>query len=226
MKRYIFLAISILILSACNTRPSQSYKSENIDWTFIRIENARETDKPRILIAGDSIAEGYYPYVKTSLADLFYFGKYTTSKFVGDPDFLKELEIILSRHSFDIIHLNVGLHGLEYSIAEYSDGIEALLVLLGKSAPDATIIWCQSTPIRLEENLEQFDKNNLVVKERNKITGIIMESNSIMINDLYAVVLSHPEYYRDDGLHFNDKGKQAQSEQVISILLETYQAPK
>ncbi|MEJ2448735.1 MAG: hypothetical protein P8Y37_12460, partial [Anaerolineales bacterium] len=73
----------------------QDVKLEQNDWTTIWIENANQSSLPRILLVGDSITEGYYTKIKKRIEVNYYLGRYTTSKFVANPDFISELSILL-----------------------------------------------------------------------------------------------------------------------------------
>jgi len=80
---FFLLLVLILICSSCNLFPAESsqdinplgqvnqteqpdqteVKLEKNDWSNIWIENANQSEKPRILFVGDSITEGYYPFI-------------------------------------------------------------------------------------------------------------------------------------------------------------------
>jgi hypothetical protein len=228
----IFALFLILICSSCNLMPAESsqtvtplgqvnqpeVKLEKNDWSNIWIENANQSEKPRILFVGDSITEGYYPFIEVYLSQDFSLGYYVTSKFLGNPDYQTELTTILDRYDFEIIHINNGLHGWDYSIQEYQKGLEDVKKILDDHAPNALIIWCMTTPIRVEENLEYLDKLNQDVILRNQAALEILGKNGVIINDLYQEMLKHPEYYRD-GYHFNSAGKGFQAKVVGEFIL-------
>jgi len=197
-------------------------KLEKNDWSNVWIEDANTDDKPRFLFVGDSITEGYYSRVKERLVDHYSLGRYTTSKFINNPDYRSELEIVLQRYKFEVILLNNGLHGWGYEEADYQEGLELLIQLLNQFSPEATIIWCQTTPIRQEENTEYLDILNQRVIARNQLANKIMNENNYPIIDLYQEMIGFPEYYRIDGFHFTDKGRTAQAEFISSFTLENY----
>ncbi len=228
----ILLIIPIILCSSCSetqaTQTVRAYRGEvNItevklernDWSKIWIENANQTEKPRILFVGDSITDGYYNLVKESLSDEYYLAYYVTSKFINNPDFQTELTTILKRYNFEIIQVNNGLHGWDYSINEYQNGLKSLDGLLNEHAPESLFIWCLTTPVRNEENLDYLGKLNQEVTLRNQAALEIFGKNDILINDLYQGMLEHPEYYREDGFHFNNEGKEAQAELIVSFIL-------
>ena len=124
----------------------------------------------------------------------------------------------MDRYDFEIIHINNGLHGWDYSIEEYRKGLEDVKRILDDHAPNALIIWCMTTPIRVKENLEYLDILNQDVILRNQAALEILGENGVIINDLYQEMLKHPEYYRDK-YHFNSAGKEFQAKVVGEFIL-------
>ena len=220
MIRICTLAIVvILIFPATHLRSAQQAKHERIEWSDVWIVNANKDDQPRVLLVGDSIVKGYFSSVENHLSGIVNCARYTTSKFLGNPDYPAELSLILKRYKFDVIHINNGLHGWDYTETEYKEGLDSLITTLERHASNAKFIWCMTTPVRTKKDLSQFNnsKNDRVL-ERNRIASEIMNHNNIPINNLYEEVKDHPEYYAKDGVHFNNEGKAMQSEKVAEII--------
>jgi len=78
---------------------------ESIEWCDIWISHANETNLPRVLLIGDSIARDYYPEVEKRLAGKAFVGRLATSRFVADPVLLKEIESVLDGAKFDVIQI-------------------------------------------------------------------------------------------------------------------------
>jgi len=182
------------------------------------VVNADRDNLPRVLLVGDSIVKGYYDVVERSLEGKANLARYATSKFMGNPDFLAELEILLRGYEFDAIHINNGLHGWGYTEEQYRESFAGLLDCLSKYANDATVIWSTSTPIRQSEDLSQLDEKNARVVERNRISVEVMAEHAIPLDDLYGLVVDHPEYFSQDGVHFNEQGRNAQGQQVAAMV--------
>src|SRR5258705_12132300 len=102
------ILVCITSLTAQNTKTTVR---ESIEWLDVWMPNTNDTTLPRILLIGNSITRGYYPEVQNVLAGKAYMARLTTSKSIGDPALLKEIELIMSYYKFDIVHFNNGLHG-------------------------------------------------------------------------------------------------------------------
>jgi hypothetical protein len=222
MRGVLFSAIGIVsIFVVTPVYPGQEAKQDDIEWSNIWIFNANKSDRPHILLVGDSIVEGYFPLVQARLSSKANCSRYTTGKFLGDPDYLRELSGILKRYKFDVIHINNGLHGMNYTDKEYKEGLYVLLRTLKRYNPKAKLIWGMTTPIRTTENLSQFKSEaNSRVVSRDLIATEIMSHNKIPIDDLYGVVKDHPEYYEKDGVHFIFRGRLVLANKVAEVIEE------
>jgi lysophospholipase L1-like esterase len=179
---------------------------ERIEWSDVWVVNADRDDLPRVLLVGDSIVKGYYDSAEKALAGKANLARYATSKFMGHLDYLRELEILLRGYTFDVIHINNGLHGWGYTEEQYRESFPELLECIEKYAPS------------------QLDDKNDRVIARNRISVEVMVEHEIPIDDLYALVADHPEYFSQDGVHFNDEGRAAQGKQVAEMIAEALAA--
>jgi hypothetical protein len=220
MKREFILAIGMVSILTCTpVCLAQQVKLEPVEWSDIWIADTSNLDRPRILLVGDSISKGYYDRVEMRLSGRANCARYATSRFLGNPDYLAELILILKRYKFEVIHINNGLHGWDHSEKEYKEGLHALLATIKHYAPKAKLIWCMTTPLRTAENLAQLSsKGNNRVIERNRIAAEIMDRNKVQINNLYEAMKDHPEYYLKDGIHFNPKGMIVQGDRVAELI--------
>ena len=191
---------------------------EPIEWTDIWVAQADKTDLPRVLLVGDSITRGYYDAVDKALQGKANCARYCTSKYLGHADFLKELTILLEAYTPDVIHINSGLHGWGYSEEQYAAAFGPLFEVLEKHAPKAKILWASSTPVRNGSKLAEFDDLTKRVRERNRIAAEAMGKHGIAINDLFALVEAHDDWYTKDGVHFNDAGRAALAKQVTDAV--------
>jgi len=223
MRKILGILVALLGVAGCSEiQPVKSQpKLEAIEWSDIWIEKADSCNLPRVLLVGDSITRGYYSDMAEKLAGKACCARYATSKFLGNPDYLNELGLILKRHRYDIIHINNGLHGLDYTEKQYEKSLETLICFLHEHAPQAKIIWAMTTPVRQGETLQQFHLElNPRVIERNRIAETLIKKYQIPVDDLYSLVKDHPEYYAKDGVHYNPSGRTVQAEQAAGIIAE------
>lgn len=218
MKHLTQSLLCLLVLS-CATVIADEAIHERIEWSDVWIVNANADDKPRVLLVGDSIVKGYYKGVEASLGDKANCARFATSKFLSHPDYLTELGLMVDRFKFDVIHINNGLHGWGYTEEQYAAGVKALFAWLKEHAPDATIIWGQSTPVRDSEDLARFnEERNPRVIERNKIAAEAADAAGVAVNDLYTLVVDDPANFSPDGVHFSESGRAAQATQVAEVV--------
>src|SRR5438552_8385515 len=100
---------------------------EAIEWCDIWISHANETNLPRVLLIGDSIARDYYPEVEKRLAGKAFVARLATSRFLADSVLLKEIELVLDGTKFDVIHFNNGMHGWQHSDEAYRKAFPKLI---------------------------------------------------------------------------------------------------
>ena len=192
---------------------------ERIEWSDIWVEAADGTKLPRVLLIGDSITRSYYPRVKELLADRFACARFTTSRCACDPNFVKELSIILGEYEFSVIHFNNGLHGWGYDEEIYGQGLAEVFDYLAGTAEGARIIWATTTPVWLKDGQRILDVRTERVRERNRLADEIAFKRGIEIDDLFSVVIGHPEYVTEDGVHFKPEGQEILGYLAADIIL-------
>jgi lysophospholipase L1-like esterase len=198
---------------------------ERIEWADIWVTNADKDDLPRVLLVGDSITRGYFDAVEKRLAGKAYGARLATSKCVADPTFLDEVQLLLKQYRFAVIHFNNGLHGFGYTEEQYRLGLVELMATFQKHAPDAKLLWASSTPIRKRENLQEISDGTERVQARNEIAAELMKERSVPVDDLYGLVEQHPDWFSGDGVHFNEKGREVEAQQVAEAILSCLSAP-
>jgi lysophospholipase L1-like esterase len=191
---------------------------EDIEWSRAWVTGVNQTNKPRVLLIGDSITEGYGGTVEKLLTDQAYVARLATSKSLGDRAFLEEVRLVLDNAPFKVIHFNNGLHGVGYTDKEYARDFPKLIALLKAGAPGAKLIWATTTAKRTPHHVDEFDPFNERVKARNRLAREFAEADKLTVDDLFGLVEGHPEWYSDDGTHFNAAGVQAQARQVADAI--------
>lgn len=206
--KFLLLFLTVILIYSCaeQTRnPNGEKINENTEWTHTWIVNTNDAFKPKVLLIGDSHVERYYPVVARNLGDSVSCSKFTSSKSLGDPVFIKQLESVLMINEFDIIAFNNGLHGADYNIEQYAGYIPVVYELLKKNAKQS-VIWVNNTAIREKNNIEAFADRNKQIIERNSFISEFTKENNIKLIDFYSATANNLEYYSDDGIHFNSTG--------------------
>jgi hypothetical protein len=195
-------------------------RREHIEWCDIWVAGAEADRRPRLLLVGDSITRSYYDDVAKAIEGRLDGARLTTSKFVGDPGFAMELRLLLDQYEFAVIHFNNGLHGWDYSEAEYDAGLRAAFDLLAARAPRARLIWAHSTPVRKPGGGAALDPSTGRVRERNRLAAALCRERAVPVNDLFAPLIDHPEYFSADGVHLVEAGRALLGAQVAAAVLD------
>ena len=205
----------------------QHIEREYVEWTDVWLPGADRSDLPHILIIGNSITKGYTPKVEPAFEGRAYVGRISNSKCLGDPALFDELEKVAVETVYKPDDAELwydtivaGLHGAGYTEEEYDKAFPKLIKLIRKYQPKAKLIWASSTPVRCGEGMTGHTEFSNRVKVRNEIAQKhINKDGNIMVNDLWSVVVDHPEYYvGGDGTHPVEAGWEALAAQVTKVL--------
>ncbi|WP_164821509.1 SGNH/GDSL hydrolase family protein [Paenibacillus koleovorans] len=195
---------------------------EKREWCEFWWEETGPSPKKRILLIGDSITKGYYPYVKERLQNEAVVDKLATSKAVGNPSLLRELDYMLRHpigYRYDAVHFNNGLHGQHLSVEEYERGMEEVIRYVVEAGPPF-IVLALCTPVTEVKAPDRLDaKVNAMVMERNQAVRQLAAQYALSLNDLYTPMLGRSEYGAGDGYHFNEQGRQAQAELTAQAIM-------
>lgn len=192
---------------------------EDIEWVRMWSPDLSKRDLPRVLLIGDSICGNYRSGVMAALKDKAYVASVWGSACVGDPALLRQLEMMLERVAFDVIHVNNGLHGFGISDEEYASFLPDYIARIRALNPNARIVWARSTPTH-DMKTGKPTKGNARVIRRNELADAVMKRIGVTeIDDLYAVASGHPELHSKDGVHFNEDGCKALAASVVASIL-------
>ncbi|MDD5706869.1 MAG: SGNH/GDSL hydrolase family protein [Kiritimatiellae bacterium] len=193
---------------------------EHIEWRDIWVTGADDDGTPRALFVGDSITRSYFTHVEEQLKGSFLCARMTTSACVADQAMGRELALLLDDYRFTVIHFNNGLHGWGYDETSYANGLSRMLDSIAGRSPWSTLIWANSTPVRRKGCLSTFAPETERVRERNRLACGIAATRKMPINDLFGCVADHPEYFAEDGVHFNAGGQSVLGTQVARMILK------
>ena len=205
---------------------------------------ADNPSRPRVLLLGDSIRMGYTPYVQADLADdadvyiLEDNCRSTANAMLGDIPGTR-LRSWLGSEEWDVIHLNFGLHDMEYpegcqfppddldlyehyvplgeNPGEYQYNLREIIDIIQAHSPNATLIWATTTAVPPGGNRNPIDP--LIY---NDAAALVMADYEIPTDDLYtlSVVLRQDPTMCMSGadVHYTALGYQNLANQVTDSI--------
>ncbi|MBW9261403.1 MAG: SGNH/GDSL hydrolase family protein [Candidatus Thiodiazotropha sp. (ex. Lucinisca nassula)] len=200
-----------------------------INHTILINNPTDDPNKPNILIIGDSISQGYTPYVRKLLeskVDVFRIPENARHTGYG----IRKLNewLSLEKH-WEVIHFNWGLWDLKYieptsnhtkgiqrhTEFEYKKNMEHLIKELKKT--NAKLIWCNTTPIP-DNTISRVKGDEL---NYNDVVLEIMKENKIIINDLHSFALQDINKIQiPNNIHFSEYGYQYLSKKVADEIVK------
>ncbi|MEI6166614.1 MAG: SGNH/GDSL hydrolase family protein [bacterium] len=171
--------------------------------------SVRASDRPliqhkpfRLLLIGDSISLGYFPFVQEALtgeAVVVSSGQCQGTRFVRE-----HFDQILATGGgdWDVIHFNAGLHDVKENrivpIKEYETNLRDIIRRL--KATKARIVWASTTPLAATPQNKDVTDYNATAKR-------VMEASGIPIDDLYTHMRPRlTGNQKPDGMHFEAAG--------------------
>ncbi len=240
MKKSILTAFTLICsfalhIQAAPEKGSTAEKKKRPDWKCTPDETL-----PNVLILGDSISIGYTLQVRKLLegqANVFRpvtpDGKRPVNC-SGTTFGLNRCGDLLTKHEWDIIHFNWGLHDLKHvkkagghdksndpngpvqcAPKDYETNLRKIVTELRQTG--AKLIFATTTPV-VPGTLNPLRTPEAPI-EYNTIATKIMAENEIRVNDLHALSLPHlAEWQMPKNVHFKAAGSQALAEEVAKVI--------
>ena len=194
---------------------------------------------PNVLILGDSISIGYFPFVQELLK-----GKAEVTRpfrdngkpenCQGTTNGIAQVDRWIGDTKWDVIHYNFGLHDLKHvdpetrknsinlddphqaDTKQYKKNLQVITDKL--VATGAKLIFATTTPY--PDQLDNQIRKPGMFKKYNKTALKVMKKNDIEINDLYSFVLPQMEKLMlPNNVHFTKEGSRILGEQVAKCVL-------
>jgi len=200
----------------------QTVELETYEWDNLWWEHANDKEgKERILLIGDSISCGYRGFVNEYLKGEVYADGLGTSKGLDNEYFFSLIGyVIRQQKNGKLIQFNNGLHGWHLSIQEYRECYLEFIRYFKEMYPEKKLVIALTTPVRKSGDINQLDARNEEVIARNQAVLAIAESEGVAVNDMYAPLIGHPEYYSPDGVHLTAEGYRVLAKQTCEIIRE------
>jgi len=197
-----------------------NYELEQIEWTNIWREDCDKADKPRILLIGDSITQGYGSYVYHALDKKWAVTMFTTSKAIDNPYLLDEIFLLSKQEKYEYVHFNNGLHGGQLSDEEYSMYFQQAVWAIRDHFRDAKLsVATSTTSCKKENGVMVLSEGDARTVRRNKIATSIAKGSGLAVDDLYTVSLKDLSLHCDDCLHFKAEGYELLGKAVADFLM-------
>ncbi|MCC5930399.1 MAG: SGNH/GDSL hydrolase family protein [Cyclobacteriaceae bacterium] len=175
--------------------------------------------KIRAFLIGDEIRAGYQDFVKKELfaqADI----TWPEETIINTHDMSDKLDIWLGDTSFDVIHINSGLHDLKIDqisgqnvvpLTQYIKNLGAIIKKIHQLQPNASIVWATTTPVldeRSDREGQAFRYRNADVLSYNEAALMTMGRLGVGLNDVYKLIMESggPYLLENDGITFREAG--------------------
>ncbi|MBQ2277518.1 MAG: SGNH/GDSL hydrolase family protein [Clostridia bacterium] len=171
---------------------STSREREEIEWSITYSYNATQNGRPRVLLIGDSICNGYNGKVRELLDGDVNVSFWASSKCVTDPDYFRELDFMLDAYPYDAVCFNNGLHSLSTDRAEWDAAYRAAVEFIQAKLPQTKLSLTLSTPLK-DAAL------TAVSASLNETVLALAEEKNLPVIDLFAAMdgLDREEFWSD-----------------------------
>ena len=130
---------------------------EEVEWTW-EVRPARPVPNlPNVLLLGDSSTRNYFPQVTKDLEGIANVYLMASSTSVGDPRLSTQIREFSAMEAvtFRVVHFNNGMHGWNYSEAQFKIGFPVFLRAIWALPGHASLIWASITPVEQEATMAQ-----------------------------------------------------------------------
>ena len=214
----LFVSIQALIAEIPTANePDQRVQAEGKGW---RLEKAviKDTKRPRILLIGDSILNGYARHVIKKLSGKAYVDIWV-NPYHQSEGLNKILALVLSEGPYDLVHFNVGLHGWQEGRIKKGTFVpltKDYVKVIKSKLPKAKLIWANTTPVTVKNNVKELDPEiNPTIIEHNKMVDSIMKEMGVPINDFYSILNKNRNLAKGDRFHWTGPAYSLLGEMVV-----------
>jgi hypothetical protein len=216
LKALVPLLLLVLVPVLATAQKSVSIPEE-IEWTWEVRPAHPDPQLPNVLLLGDSISRNYFPEVTKDLNGIANVYLMAVSTSVGDPRLAYQITEFaeMEKVNFRVVHFNNGMHGWDYTEAQYKaafpDLLHSVRSLAGK---DGVLIWANITPVKPNA----FNgATNPRIDERNKIAQEQEQAAGIAVDDQHTLMMKHLDLYQDT-VHFDPAGANLMGDQAAEII--------
>ena len=225
----IFAVLSRAADAPKSPAPVETDSRVQADGTGWRLDKARVTDtkRPRVLLVGDSILNGYVKTVTAALDGKAYVDAWV-NPYNQSEHLNKLLAEVLANGPYDVVHFNMGLHG--WQKGRIKDGTfepltRAYVEVIREKLPKAKIIWASSTPVTVKGKPTELDPEiNPIIVEHNRMAAKVMAALNVPVNDFYSLLAPKLELARGDQFHWKPDAYQLLAKAAVDSILRELSA--
>jgi hypothetical protein len=183
--------------------------------------------RPRVLLIGDSILNGYLKQVAADLEGKAYVDAWV-NPYCQSEHLNKLLAEVLANGPYDVVHFNMGLHGWQegrIKAGTFEPLTKAYVQVIRDQLPQAKIIWASSTPVTVKDKPTELNPDiNPIIIDHNKRAAAVMNELDVPMNDFYGLLIDKLELARGDQFHWQPDGykilAQAVTDSVVRELAQ------
>ena len=196
-----------------------------------RLDQAKIIDpkRPRVLVIGDSILNGYLPAVTKALEGKVYVDAWV-NPYCQSENFNKMLGQVLEHGPYDVVHINTGLHGWQKGRipeGKFESLTKAFVETIRQKCPKARIIWASSTPVTVKGKPTELDPEiNATIVEHNRMAAKVMAEMQVPVNDFYALLVDKLNLARGDQFHWNAPAYKLLADCAANSIIQTLPAAR
>jgi len=217
---YLALLLSIAHAIAADA-PKETDARLQSDGPGWRVDRAKIVDatRPRVLLIGDSILNGYVKQVTKALEGKVYVDAWV-NPYCQSEHLNKLLAEVLANGPYDVVHFNMGLHGWQQG--RIKDGTfepltKAYVQVIKDRLPNAKIIWANSTPVTVKGKPTELDAAiNGTIIEHNRMAAKVMNEMHVPVNDFYAQLVGKLDLARGDQFHWQGPAYELLAKTVVN----------
>jgi hypothetical protein len=225
--RILLLAFGAFSSGTFAQETDQRLQSDGKGW---RLDQAKIADpaRPRVLLIGDSILNGYLSRVTKALDGKAYVDAWV-NPYAQSPYTNKLLGEVLEHGPYDVVQFNMGLHGWQPGRVKegtFEPLMKEYVEIIRAKYPKATVVWASSTPVTVKDKPTEIDAEiNPIIVDQNTRAAKVMAEMKVPVNDFYALLAPKLELARGDKFHWTPPAYDLLGQATTEIILQHLPKP-
>ena len=205
------------------TESDSRLQSDGKGW---RLDKAKIADpkRPRVLLIGDSILNGYLKSVVAALDGKAYVDAWVNPYNQSEHLNKTILPEVLANGPYDVVHFNMGLHGWQEGRIKpgtFEPLTKGYVEVLRAKLPNAKIIWASSTPVTAKDKPADLDSEiNPIIIDHNRMAAKVMAEMNVPVNDFYTLLVDQRALARGDRFHWTPPAYKLLADLITDSILK------